>query len=238
MISVIIPVYNDARMLARCLASIAQQCDRDIEVIVVDDGSDPPLDRKRIGVPTSLQGYIHWVGHEHAGAAAARNRGATAAHGDFLLFCDADIVFAPGAFASYRAALAAQPNASYAYPAFRFGWKHFSGFPFDAGRLRRMPFIHTTALVRRGHFPGFDPSLARFQDWDLWLTMLEQGHIGVHIPQELFAIRRTRGAMSRWVPSFAFRLPWKLRRVRRYEEAAQRIRAKHHLVPSLSTRVA
>lgn len=228
MISVVIPVFNDVRVLRRCLASVAEQTARDVEVIVVDDGSHPPI-------PSTPDAYppvpfpMRFLHQEHAGAAAARNTGAAVADGEYLLFCDADIVLIPDALATLRSALEAHPEASYAYPSFRFGWKRFASFPFDAERLRRMPYIHTTALLRRAHFPGFDASLPRFQDWDLWLTLLAASRTGLHVPAELFAIRRMRGTMSRWVPSFAHRLPWKIARVRAYDAAAARIRAKHHL---------
>lgn len=123
-------------------------------------------------------------------------------------------------------ALREHPEVSYVYSAFRFGWKTFRSFPFDPDRLRRMPYIHTTSLIRRVHFPEFDESLKRFQDWDLWLTMLAHGHVGIHIPEVLFTVR-SGGTMSRWFPSFALKLPWKPSWVRAYEDAAAIIRKKH-----------
>jgi glycosyltransferase involved in cell wall biosynthesis len=227
-VSIIIPVYNHAHTLRACLDSIRKQTYRDFEVTIVDDGSDPPL--------RALGGYdipIRWLQQENAGAPSARNAGARAAPGDALLFCDADLTFVPQALDVMVQALQKHANASYAYPGFRFGWKKFPGFPFQADRLRTMPYIHTTALIRAEHFPGFDPSLQRFQDWDLWLTMLEAGHSGVHIPQELFTIHDTRGSMSRWLPSWTHHLPWAAllsRRVRSYKNARENILKKHGLI--------
>src|SRR3989338_8998805 len=107
--------------------------------------------------------------------------------------------------------LEAHPKSAYVYSSFKFGWKAFDNLPFNPERLRQMPFIHTTSLIRRECFPGFDETMTRFQDWDIWLTMLEAGHTGY------------------WLPSFMYRLPWKLPAVRRYEEAVARIKEKHHL---------
>lgn len=226
MISLVIPVYNDASLLPRCLTAIAAQTLLPGEVIVVDDGSEPAL---RAEFPISnTQFPITLVRQAHAGAAAARNRGAQEAHGDLLLFCDADVVLAPHALERLAAMLEQHPGASYAYSSFRFGWKMFRSFPFSADRLRHMPYIHTTALIRRAHFPGFDASLPRFQDWDLWLTMLAADHVGIHVPEVLFTIARTRGTMSRWLPSFAYRIP-RLSRTRSYAAAMQRIHEKHGL---------
>ena len=88
--------------------------------------------------------------------------------------------------------------------------------------------IHTSSLIRRKDFTGFDPKLKRFQDWDLWLTMLEDSKIGIHIPKVLFTIT-AKGNMSSWLPSFAYRLmPW-TKEVDKYNEARSVIIRKHKL---------
>lgn len=235
-VAIVIPVWNDRGTLRRCLASLRQQTLQEFDVTIVDDGNVPPMDRFQISDSPPKAGprqedrfQIRWIRQPHAGAPVARNRGARETASEFLLFCDADIELALHALSRMVAELDAHPEASYAYSSFRFGWKTFSSFPFDAERLRRMPYIHTTSLIRRACFPGFDESLTRFQDWDLWLTLLERGHVGVHIPDVLFTIRNTRGTMSRWLPSLMYRLPWKSRRVREYGSAADIVRRKHQL---------
>ncbi|MBI4142387.1 glycosyltransferase [Candidatus Uhrbacteria bacterium] len=224
-ISIVIPIYGSPEPLTACLTALAAQTHQNFDITIVDDGSDPPI---QLPAPNP-QLPTHLIRQPHAGAPAARNRGARETNGELLLFLDADIVLAPTALECMVRALTAAPSASYAYGGFRFGWKHFAPLPFSADRLRRMPYIHTSALLWRAHFPRFDESLKRFQDWDLWLTMLAAGHTGVSIPDTLFHVRQMRGTMSRWVPSFAYRLPWRSARVRAYEHAAAIIRAKHHL---------
>lgn len=90
LVSVVIPVFNDdADNLGRCLAGLAQQTyPRDsFEVIVVDNGSNPPLNRKaRSTLPVQI------IRCEKPGAYAARNAGATIARGNILAFTDADCV--------------------------------------------------------------------------------------------------------------------------------------------------
>ena len=224
-ITIVIPAWNDQGALHRCLVALERQSFRDFEVVVVDDGSEPPIGGFQI---SDFRFQIHLVRQEHAGAPAARNRGARETESELILFCDADVELRSHALERMVQTLREHPEASYAYSAFRFGWKTFRSFPFDADRLRRMPYIHTTSLIRRAHFPGFDESLKRFQDWDLWLTTLEAGHVGVYIPEILFTVR-SGGTMSRWFPSFALRLPWKPSRVRAYENAADIIREKHQI---------
>ena len=88
-ISVIVPVYNVERFLARCLDSILGQNLHDIEVICVDDGS--PDDSIRI-----LRSYaardarIKIIRQENRGLGGARNTGIEAASGEYIGFVDSD----------------------------------------------------------------------------------------------------------------------------------------------------
>jgi len=229
-ISVIIPCYNHASSIGKCLESVFAQTYPDVEVVVVDDGSTDDLE----GALSTYQGRFRFVHQENRGGPAARNRGFRESSGELVLFCDADIVWIPEAFAELASALEAHPEAAYAYASFRFGWKRFRLWPFDARRLRKHNYIHTGSLIRRERFPGFDESLKRFQDWDLWLTMLERGDVGVWVPRELCRVMTKRGGISSWLPKIVYRIPWarfgwKPARVRAYEEAAAVIRKKHHL---------
>ena len=92
-VSVIIPYYQARKKLDITLSSlIRQDYPRELtEIIVVDDGSDPPLDKSDLpeGVRLVTQ---HRDGF---GAARARNNGATAATGNILVFADSDMVLPP-----------------------------------------------------------------------------------------------------------------------------------------------
>ena len=98
--------------------------------------------------------------------------------GDAVIFCDADVLMREDMLETLERALRQNPGSEYAYCAFKFGFKSFPSQPFDADALRRQNYIHTTSLMKREAFPGFDPSIKRLQDWDLWLTMLEEGENG------------------------------------------------------------
>jgi len=171
------------------------------------------------------------------GAPTARNNGFAQSVGSFVLFCDADVEMRPEMLFELENALKTHPDASYAYSSFKWGWKSFSSFSFDAQRLRQMNYIHTSALMRRAVFPLFDVSLKRFQDWDLWLTILEKGGKGIFVEKELFTVveedRPER--MSTWLPSLLIRFPWNIigwmpKRVKKYMSAKEIIVKKHHLV--------
>ena len=57
---------------------------------------------------------------------------------------------------------------------------------YNAELLKRANFASTMSLIRVKDFPGFDESLKRFQDWDVWLTLAEQGKYGVHCGEIIF----------------------------------------------------
>jgi glycosyltransferase involved in cell wall biosynthesis len=86
-ISIIIPVYNAAQTIARCLTAVFDATLRPFQVIVVDDGS---TDRSAEIAATFPCQVVRLA--RNTGAAAARNRGAALARGANLFFLDADIV--------------------------------------------------------------------------------------------------------------------------------------------------
>jgi glycosyltransferase involved in cell wall biosynthesis len=87
-VSVIIPTFDSADLLPRALASVASQSHRDVEVIVVDDGSNDETDRTVHQISASYPFLVRYFRQPHGGGAAARNRGALAAGGDALAFLD------------------------------------------------------------------------------------------------------------------------------------------------------
>ncbi len=228
-VSVIIPVYNHAEALDDCLRSLEQQTFQDFEIIVVDDGSSESVRKSQ-----TTNRKTEWVRfEENRGAPAARNEGFRRSKGEYVIFLDADAVLRPDALERMLGALDTHPEADFAYPSFQFGWKMFQGRPFDEHALQTSNYIHTSALIRRDAYPGFDESLKKFQDWDLFLTMAERGSRGVWIDEVLFSLK-ARGTMSNWVPALTYAVPWPLfggmpRSVRKYRDAERVIREKHGL---------
>jgi len=91
-ISVVIPVYNEKKVIGRCLESLGRQTLKPKEIIVVDDGSsDKTLEVLFKFEIRNLKFEI--VRSSHLGAGAARNLGVKRATGDILVFVDADMRF-------------------------------------------------------------------------------------------------------------------------------------------------
>lgn len=88
-ISIIVPIYNKEDYLEECLDSITGQSLREIEILVIDDGS---TDSSRCIVEryVSDDPRVHLVAQENKGVSFARNRGIEEAKGEYLAFCDPD----------------------------------------------------------------------------------------------------------------------------------------------------
>ncbi|MCD8285724.1 MAG: glycosyltransferase [Clostridia bacterium] len=88
-VSIIIPVFNDEKFLPECLKGIINQTLKEIEVILVDDGStDESVDV--IHNFASKDERIHLIQQANQGSGVARNTGIKAAAGDYIAFMDAD----------------------------------------------------------------------------------------------------------------------------------------------------
>ena len=92
LVSVIVPVYNVEAYLSRCLDSISNQTYRNLEIILVDDGSTDGSGRicDEYATKDSRARVIH---QSNKGLWAARNAGQDAANGEFLFFPDSDDYF-------------------------------------------------------------------------------------------------------------------------------------------------
>ena len=100
--SVVIPTYNRLQPLQRCVEALAQGYPRDLyEVIVVDDGSNPPVDLRRYA--ESMQ--IVALRHNNRGPARSRNVGAAHARGHYLVFLDDDCQVSTGWFTNLEKSL-------------------------------------------------------------------------------------------------------------------------------------
>ncbi len=105
-VSVIIAVYNHAAYLAEAIESALAQEEAELEVWVIDDGSDDGSAE----VARRYQPRVRVESQERAGCGAARNRGVAVSSGEFIAFLDADDRFTPGKLATQLEAFAADPS--------------------------------------------------------------------------------------------------------------------------------
>lgn len=89
MISVIVPVYNVKKYFEKCMESIINQTYKELEIILVDDGSDDGSE-KLCDEYASKDLRVHVLHQENQGASKARNVGLETASGDYITFVDSD----------------------------------------------------------------------------------------------------------------------------------------------------
>lgn len=186
LISVIICTYSRHESLQRALESVWLQDlkDTDVEVIVVDDGSDRPVD-----LPPPYSDRVRLIRTEHCGVGAARSAGLNAAKGTFVAYCDDDDEWKPNHLSALLNYLLDHPDVDLVYgdsewmqegvpPAVAYSIDH------DAGMLSYGNYIFASDVLHRAgaarEVGGFDASLQAYEDWDLWLR-ISQRHVIRHL---------------------------------------------------------
>lgn len=172
-VSVVIPVYQAALTLGRTLASVQQQTHRDLEIIIVDDGSaDESAAVARAAA--SRDARVRVLSQANSGVAAARNLGIAAARGAWVAPIDADDLWHPRKIELQLGAARAAPRP----PGFVYCWSRRIdaedrvladlGRPIHRGDVFSQLFASnflrnaSSALLRRDAVlavGGFDPSL-------------------------------------------------------------------------------
>jgi glycosyltransferase involved in cell wall biosynthesis len=111
LITVVIGAYNAERYLAEAIESVLAQTYRNLELIVVDDGSTDRTGEiaQRYGDP------VRCIRQENGGMAASRNRAIPEARGDYLAFLDADDRFPPDKLEQQLAVFEADPELDVVY---------------------------------------------------------------------------------------------------------------------------
>lgn len=180
MISVIIPAYNAERYIKEAIESALSQTYKDIEIIVINDGSTD-----RTG-DIAFQCFQHEsqrvliVHQKNKGASAARNTGIKYAKGEYIAFLDADDVWLPNKLQKQIALLENDKDLALVYSncyrntdtLFDIAKPH-RGFAFSELILDN--FIPTSSVVVRKSILDkvgvFNESFLISQDFDLWLRI-------------------------------------------------------------------
>lgn len=182
LVSIILPTKNRASLLARAVKSVLAQTYKNLEVILVDEGSndETPDVVKRIGDPR-VKPFRNEVSR---GPGAARNAGIDASEGDFIAFLDDDDEFLPNKLKeqveSFERSVGSVGLVISAVRTFRNG-KPMEFFPYngESGNiflnvLAGNTFPLSSILVRRSAILPFDDKLACLEDVDFCLKVVQQ----------------------------------------------------------------
>jgi glycosyltransferase involved in cell wall biosynthesis len=216
-VTVVIACFELGAYLGEAVDSALGQAGGAPHVVVVDDGS---RGEQTLAALDALPDAVELVRQPNGGAAAARNAGLARVRTPYALVLDADDRLAPGALATLRAVLEAEPRLGFAYGLMeQFG--ELSGVlrfpPYDPYGLLYRHTIGLSALARTEVFAqtgGFDPAFGAYEDWELWLHALACGWRGRQVPAVTLQYRRRTGS-KQGVDR------------RAYRAAFARLRAKH-----------
>lgn len=199
-VSIVTACYNDGAWLPETAASVRRQSYRDIEHIVVDDGSSDPATLATLD-ELAASG-VRIVRVKHGGLARARNAGIAVATGEFLLALDRDDLIHRTYCATAVRALRAHPDAAIAVPDTRvFGDAHHLIRPLrlDLGGALRDPTMFPAMLVRRAaviEAGCYDEDVAYAEDDELWFRVMALYPERVFLGETLFYYRRRPGQLT------------------------------------------
>ena len=203
LVTVVIPVFNRAGMVAEAVESCLAQDWRPLEVVVVDDGStdDPATALHRFGDQVRVLRQVN------GGVSRARNTGIAAARGDFVHFLDSDNLLLPDAVSAKVAAFRIIPDAAICFGGAvieRDGVRipHAAPKP-DGGpacptadllrvATRRTPFFVSSVMIPRWTIlqsGGFEEDLRRTEDYRFWITLGLSGAKAIAVDR-LSVVRR------------------------------------------------
>ncbi len=178
LISAIITTHNRADLLPRALDSVIAQTYKNIELIVVDDGSSD-------NTPEVIQKYkeqypLKYIQNKQSlGASAARNKGIEAASGKFITGLDDDDEWHEDRISELVAAYSDEyscvtSDTKMIYPNGEVIWKKKKVIDLDTLLFTNQ--VGNQVLVRRNYLQevgGFDENLSAAQDYDLWIRLCD-----------------------------------------------------------------
>src|SRR5579862_8383696 len=195
LISIVIPAYNPAAFLLEAIASASTQTHPNIEIVVVNDGTDEAEGLAVLEQASAL--VTTYIEQPNRGLGAARNAGFRASHGEYVVPLDADDLLQPTYAAECLLALR-DSDAAFAYSDFQvFGTKTYQEQPggYNLYRLLDRNYLTYAALIRKQDWTNsgpYDESLKCFgyEDWEFWLRLGAAGRYGRYVPKSLFRYRK------------------------------------------------
>jgi teichuronic acid biosynthesis glycosyltransferase TuaG len=205
-ISVVIPAYDAERFLSDAVESVLRQTLRDLELIIVNDGS---TDATRFLAERFREGdqRVRIVDKRNGGLSSARNAGIAAASGDLICFLDADDILLPDKLERQARFLMDFPGCDLVYSDYYVGDSEMTPIWLESVRpgivrmdewlLYRNRFAPLSPLLRArlvAATGGFDETLTAAEDWDYWIRAAQHGRFS-YLPGPVGVYRLHAGQM-------------------------------------------
>ncbi len=208
LVSFVVPFHGESpEVIGEAVDSAIRQTHRDLEILVVDDGS-PRADAAAIldGL-ARRDGRVRILRKANGGLASARNHAIEHAHGEFVLCLDGDNVARPEYAATGLEVFLRCPEAMAVVPRF-LAFEDGARTPLAA--VQALPFDRPLAIFRNSggdagamfrravfaeHGLRYDPRIDVYSDWGLWLDMARRGLQVQIVPRVLYDYRLRKGSL-------------------------------------------
>jgi glycosyltransferase involved in cell wall biosynthesis len=191
LVSVVMPVYNYGKMFHKSIESVFNSTYKNIELIIVNDGSTDEYVLKKLN-SISNHPNIKIIHQENGGPSNARNNGIKNSNGVYILPLDSDDMISPEYIQTCVNIIKRDKNISPVYCDTNHVGQ-MSGIEnrpeWSKERLIQGPFIVNCSMFTRESFDlcgGYDEEMKGWEDYDLWVRMMNNGFVGKRIPKPLF----------------------------------------------------
>lgn len=195
-VSIVIPIFNQAKFLVETFESVMNSTFRQIEIIIVDDGSKDSSAEVALKLKEKFPEKVSVILQENAGPAKARNEGIKKASGKYVLPLDGDDLISPTYIESAVKILDHNPDVKVVYSeAEKFGDKNgkWKLKPFSLKALALDNMIFVSAFYRKKDWElagGYDERMTwGWEDWEFWINLLKTGGKVVKLPETGFYYR-------------------------------------------------
>lgn len=206
LVSIIIPVFNTERYVRQCVESFVTHDYRNLEIIVVDDGSTDASPE----ILKSFGDKITYIRQENKGPSSAINTGIKASKGEFISWFGSDDICLPGRIKIQVKKLLEDQSISVVYSDYILidpngdeievvNVPHPPVEQFTRSLLMRNFINGSTVLMRRECLEKvgyYDESLRADPDGEMWFRLLKHGYKFAHIPKPLVKYRWHPGSVS------------------------------------------
>jgi glycosyltransferase involved in cell wall biosynthesis len=203
-VTVVIPCFNHGQFIDEAVDSVLAQTHPDIEIVIVDDGSDDPDTVRKLEEYRRPRTRVYRT--ENRGLSAARNFGISKAKGQYILPLDADDRIDSRYIAEAAAVLDRNESVGIVYCFAEFFGAQTGSWllpPYSLEEMLVDNVIFCSALFRKADWEavgGYDETFrSGFEDYDFWLSILELGRQVHQLPAVRFFYRVRPDSMLRQI---------------------------------------